>query len=213
MARIDDKKKEWTEAINSVVSDKYETFKHDIIDCIVELEENYNASIHFKITNVPDVRFLTSLGKQRHFLVIRKSYEMHFYLKNPTRILKSYPFIRDKGSPKNHFQIIGRDVPKLSYQDLKKLILDSFCYIAEVLPKDSKAIDPVEEIPKDRDRYQPTKEDLEQAIDQVRQNDSAVPLSLVLNKVEESIHNQGYRLAENWDMELRKSIEKWFPKK
>ena len=132
MVKSNDKKNEWTKAINQIVSDKYRHIVDDIADYLVYLDEKYNAGIHYTITKVPDVRFLTSLGKQRHFFLTRKSYEMHFYLNNPSRTLKSYPFIKEKSSPKNHFQIIGRDVQNLSPTDLKKLIYDSFCYIAEI---------------------------------------------------------------------------------
>ena len=212
---MDKKRIEWTNAINQVVSDKYETLKNDIIDCMLEIEEKYNAGIDLKITNVPDLRFLTILGQQRHFFLIRKSYEMHFYLSNPAITLKKYPFIRDKKSPKNHFQIIGRDVPYLSKHDIRSLILNSFSFISgkeiSEISQEEKTETKNTTTSAKPDDYHPTKSDLQAAIEEVKKTDPQVPLGLVMDKIQVNCQSQGYSLAPYWQKELRKNIEKWYP--
>ncbi len=213
MTSTDDKRNGWAKAINQVVSGKYSHIVDVVVDYLVYLEENYNAGIHFKITNVPDVRFLTGLGKQRHFLVIRKSYEMHFYLNNPARTLKSYPFIRDKGSPKNHHQVIGGDVPKLSSTDLNRLIYDSFCYIAGIPNASEDQFNAyAKKSFEDSGFYQPTRADVEKVFNEMKTGNADVSLGQVLNRMEEDFRAKELNMADDWKDTIRKDIEKWFSK-
>lgn len=110
MIATNTKKTDWSIALDNIIQNKCKNIKDEIINSLIFLEENYHAGISYKITGVPDLRFLTHLGKNRHFFLIKSSCEIHLYLTNPSLTLKRYPFLHDKGSLKNHYQIKSFDV-------------------------------------------------------------------------------------------------------
>lgn len=140
MQNSDIKRNEWSIAIDQIIDNKFNTIKDKVVQSMLLLEKKNNAKISHKITNVPDLRFYTKLGKGKniasplgkHFFILRKNAEMHLYLSNPYLTLKKYPFLHDKGKPKNHYQIKPVDAKNISKGQLHELIFISFGFIANI---------------------------------------------------------------------------------
>jgi hypothetical protein len=211
MTKIEKKKNEWEKAINQVVSDKHVYIKEEIIEYISFLDKKYNADIDITITKIPDLRFLTNIGRRGQFFIIRKSYEMHFYLKNPKKIMNKYSFIKAKSSPANHYKFVGRDAPEVSTSDLTKIIHESFCYVSDItiLNEDQYKDNRHEQNQKDS-LYIISKDDVEIAFNTLKRKNKTPTLDSVMNIIEKKYESKG-ALPPDWKVHLQKGVEKWFP--